>query len=388
MTYEQRKDRVCGKEWQDNFVKLHNDILQSRRPRRFIVFSCTLEGYKCAGYGNRLGGIASILFLSILTRRAFLIEWDQEVPLDMYLVPKAIEWNYSTENIKDLDTRIHYLGKRNHFKKRRNDVVHQWKMKADFVIWLLKTDIQTYFDRPVEKFVSNWYFADFLLENPFFFKQYVRGLGFRWEHSRDSLIGCAFDFLFQKSRELETRLNAARRSLGLASQVPKLGLQIRMGDVSFGQGVQNNHFDFEGFFFCAQAFGEALARRSVVTVVETIKWFLATDDTAVKGYALKNYPLNAVTLNITPKHIKYSNPLTENTTSQKIEDMFNVVIDHFLLSECDFLILSPSTFGKTAAALFFHSEATSISKDTCNKRLSKGMTPDLRAEPHFEAFWK
>ena len=149
-------------------MKLHKDILQSRRPRRFIVFSCTLEGYKCAGYGNRLGGIASILFLSIVTQRAFLIEWDQEVPLDMYLVPKAVEWNYSTENIKDLDTRVHYLGKRNHFKKRRNDVVHQWKMKADFVTWLLKTDIQTYFDRPVEKFVSNWYFADFLLENPFF----------------------------------------------------------------------------------------------------------------------------------------------------------------------------------------------------------------------------
>ena len=245
-------------------------------------------------------------------------------------------------------------------------MLRRWNMKSDFVSWLRQTDIQAYFDRPVEKVVSNWYFADFLLENPFL-EQNVRELGIRWERSRYSLIGCAFDFLFQKSRELETRLDAARLSLGLASQVPKLGLQIRMGDLSFGQGsLQNNHIDYKGFFECAQALAEALARRRVDTVRERVKWFLATDDTAIKRYALKNYPLNAVTLNITPQHIKYSERFINKTTSEKIEDMFSVVIDHFLLSECEFLILSRSTFGKTAAALFFHSEGTSIYKSICN----------------------
>ena len=306
------------------------------------------------------------------------------MPLDTYLVPKGIEWNYSTGNIKDLDTRIHYLGKRNHFKKRRSDVLYRWNMKSDFVSWLRQTDIQTYFDRPVEKVVSNWYFADFLLENPFL-EQNVRELGIRWERSRYSLIGCAFDFLFQKSRELETRLDAARLSLGLASQVPKLGLQIRMGDLSFGQGsLQNNHIDYKDFFDCAQAFAEALARRRVDTVRETVKWFLATDDTVVKRYALKNYPVNAVTQNITPRHI---NSLSRRTNSENIEGMFGVVIDHFLLSECDFLILSRSTFGKTAAALFFHSEGTSIYGDVCSKHLSKGMTVNLRTIHQIEFFW-
>ncbi|XP_020623331.1 uncharacterized protein LOC110060862 [Orbicella faveolata] len=386
LTYEQRKDRICGKEWQANYTNLHKDILQSRRPRRFIVFSCTVESYKCAGYGNRLGGIASLLFLSILTQRALLIEWDQEMPLDTYLVPKGIEWNYSTENIKDLDTRIHFLGKQNHFNTRRNDVLNQWEMKTDFVSWLLQTNIQAYFDRPVEKVVSNWYFADFLLENPFL-GQNVDELGIRRERSRYSLIGCAFDFLFQKSRELETRLDAARRSLGLASQAPKLGLQIRMGDISLHRGLlKNNHIDFKRFMNCARVFGQSLARRKADTVREPVKWFLATDDTAVKRYALKNYPLNAVTLNITPQHI---NSLTKTTNSEKIEGMFGVIMDHFLLSECDFLILSKSTFGKTAAALFFHSEGTSIYEDVCGEQLRKGMTPNLRTIHQIDGyFWK
>ena len=331
------------------------------------MFSCTVEGYNCAGYGNRLGGITSLLFLSILTHRALLIEWDQEVPLDTYLVPKGIEWNYSTENIKDLDTRIHFLGKKNHFRKRRNDV-NQWDTKTNFVSWLLQTDIQAYFDRPVEKVVSNWYFADFLSQNPFL-GQNVHELGIRSERSEYSLIGCAFDFLFQKSRELETRLDAARRSLGLASKAPKLGLQIRMGDVSLYRyrGLpKNDRIDYKGFMNCARVFGEALARRKANTVSETVKWFLATDATAVKRYALKNYPLNAVTLNITPQH---TNSLAKTTNSEKIEGMFGIMMDHFLLSECDFLILSKSTFGKTAAALFFHSEGTSIYEDACTEQL-------------------
>lgn len=335
-----------------------------------------MEGYNCAGYGNRLGGIASLLFLSILTQRSLLIEWDRELPLDTYLVPKGIEWNYSTENIKDLDTRIHFLGKKNHFKKWREDVLNQWDMKTNFLSWLLQTDIQAYFNRPVEKVVSNWYFADFLLENPFL-EQNVRDLGIRRQRSEHSLIGCAFDFLFQKSRELKTRLDAARRSLGLANHAPKLGLHIRMGDVSLHRGLlKNNHIDYKRFMSCARVFGEALARRKADSVRESVKWFLATDDNAVKQYALKNYPLNAATLNITPQHL---NSLTKTTNSEKIEGMFGVVMDHFLLSECDFLILSKSTFGKTAAALFFHSEGTSIYEDNCGKQLRKGVTPNLHA---------
>ena len=315
-----------------------------------------MEGYNCAGYGNRLGGIASLLFLSILTQRALLIEWEQQLPLDTYLVPKGIEWNYSTENVKDLGKRIHYWGKKNSFLGgvERNDVVKQWDTKTDFETWLRQTDIQAYFDRPVESVVSNWYFADILWENPFL-QQKARELRIGSERPDYSLIGCAFDFLFQKSRELESRLDVARQSFGLESQVPKLGLHIRMGDVSFRSGsLQENLIDYRGFFGCAQAFVEALVMRRGDTMREAVKWFLATDNTAVTRYALKNYPLNIVTLNITAQHLRYMHTDSfTKTTSEKIEGMFGVLIDHFLLSESDFLILSKSTFGKTAAALFF-----------------------------------
>jgi len=70
--------------------------------------------------------------------------------------------------------------------------------------------------------VANWYFADILPENPFL-QQKARELRIGLERPDYSLIGCAFDFLFQKSRELESRLDVARQSFGLESHFPSSG---------------------------------------------------------------------------------------------------------------------------------------------------------------------
>lgn len=83
-----------------------------------------MEGYNCVGYGNCLGGIVLFLFFFILMERVLLIEWDWELFLDIYFVLKGIEWNYLIENIKDFDIRIYFLGKKNYFKKWREDVLN------------------------------------------------------------------------------------------------------------------------------------------------------------------------------------------------------------------------------------------------------------------------
>ncbi|RMX50174.1 hypothetical protein pdam_00004825 [Pocillopora damicornis] len=244
-TYEQRKEARCGHNWQKSYKKLHQDILQARRPQKFIVFTCKEEGYGCGGYGNRLGGITSLLFLSILTQRALLIDWDHGAPLERFLVPKGVQWNYSMENLKHFDSRIHYLGKKEHFKKTRSDVLKPWKTKLDFQAWLRQADLSSYFDHPVEKIVSNWNFANALLEKP---------------------------FLEKNSKELETRLSAARHSLGLTKKVLKVGFHIRMGDVALHRGSNSNNLNYRAFFRCAQNLRDALAQqtRDLMNVTEEV----------------------------------------------------------------------------------------------------------------------
>lgn len=199
-TYTQRKDRICGTKWQEDYNKLHREILESRRPRQFIVFTCKETAYGCAGYGNRLLAISSHLFLAILTQRAFLIQWDQvhQGRIEFYLNPKGIAWNYSTETLKTLPARTHFWGKAKEKPPLNGtDVLRPATNYEDFLAWLQKTDLLTYFDHPVEKFAGSWYFANDLLKNQFL-KKYALELGISSKRSEYSLVGCAFDFLFKK----------------------------------------------------------------------------------------------------------------------------------------------------------------------------------------------
>ena len=358
--YKQRRDGICGHKWQGSYKKLHKDILESRQPRKFIVFTCKVKGYGCAGYGNRLDGIASLLLLSILTKRAFLIEWNdhEELPLEFYLTPKNIAWNYSVKNLAEtLGTRRHFWGlKRVKSRTNRTDVLRIADTKAEFTAWFQKTNFQTYFDHPIEKVVGMWYFAEELWKNKFF-KESALELGISSGRFKYSLVGCAFDFLFQKSPELQARLDATKKALGLTRQAPKIGLHVRMGDISMGKSLQYNDINYKDFFDCAHALSKALAQQNPGVFKENdIIWFLATDDAEVKKYALQKYAANVVTQMITPKHIL---GLYKLKHSESVEEMFNIIVDHFLLSECDFLVLSnTSTFGRTAAGIMFHSEAT------------------------------
>ena len=59
---------------------------------KYVVWTCGAYG-SCSGWANRMLGIASSLLLSVLTDRAFLIEWNDPVaPLDSFVRSEYIDW--------------------------------------------------------------------------------------------------------------------------------------------------------------------------------------------------------------------------------------------------------------------------------------------------------
>ena len=385
----QRYNETCSHKWQEEYKSLHKDILEGRRPRKFIVFTCKEQEYGCSGYGNRLAAVTSLLYLSILTQRAFLIEWDVDagVPLERYLSTNNIAWNYPVKELHELKTRKHLWGykRKPKYRPKRNGTFNVIDSKAKLAAWIQKTDLQAFFDRPVEKVVGMWYFVDVLLKNEFLKNRAIE-LGISSSGTYYSLVGCAFEFLFRKTHTLEERLESTRNSLSLERSAFKIGIQVRMGDMSLRKGFKYNDINYKDFFNCAQECSEAISTRNQTRFMERrIRWFLATDDIKVKKFAIENYSANTVTQMITPQHITR---LTMLTRSESVESMFDIIVDHFLLSECNFLILSrASTFGKTAAALTFHSAETLTFGRTCAKmaRNSHGndnhKSPRTRANP-------
>ena len=363
---EERKLAVCGSGWQEKYKRLHTDILQKRRPSKFLVYSCAGRKYGCGGYGNRLNAIASLFLLAVLTDRAFIIDWRSTISMDTFWEPKHIDWNFPVLSMTGLKSRRHFWGK-GHPLNVGSDVVRPASDMNGIVEWIKKEDIPTYFNTPVEVVTNVWYLVDMILENPSTSDKAVQ-LGLRSSAgAKYSFLGCASDFLFKMSPILEKELEAARTSLGLPRSMPFVGLHVRMGDEKFGfKGRMTN--DFKRFFECAKQ-GERFLERADSGRYHEIKWFLATDDTDVKSYARREYVDKVVTLNLTIQHI---DKLGKRDLSS--QGMLGVLLDHFFLSESSISVLSPSTFGLTARALRFQARATFTYGETCtfwqqNKRL-------------------
>ena len=221
------------------------------------------------------------------------------------------------------------------------------KSYEDFKKWVENVDFTRLLHHPVEIITSFWFFAPNVRRNKYF-SELARMLGNPSSGHMFSMIGCAFHFLFQKTPAFEERLLAARASFDFKPDVPKIGIHVRLGDLpSFGRQSRRDvrTTDFVRYFTCALQMQRAISEADPNIAESDIKWFLATDNNDVKKYALENYPYKVRTLAIKIEHIALQKPSEEG--------LVGVLLDNFLLSESDFLIMSQSSFSKTALGLNF-----------------------------------
>ena len=356
---QRRKQKAvhCGTGWQEEYRQLHEDILNKRRPAKYLVYFCGGRKYGCGGYGNRLGAISSLFYLAVVTGRAFIINWNTTTPISAYMRPKNIRWNYPVSKLRGLKTKYHYWGKGEHELVTRGSQRSSDKFSV-FKDWIEGTDLDSFLDTPVEVITSLWYFAPSLRQHKFA-ERLAGKLGIKTRGHRYSLVGCAVDFLFQWTLEFEKTLRSARNSLQFKADVPKVGIHIRMGDASsFAQTTGDERtLDFRNFFVCAKNLESAIARSNRDVNVSNVKWFLATDNEDVKQHALRTFPNKVVSLAVKVEHINFRDP--------SMEGMMGVLLDHTLLSECDFLVLSDSSFSKTALGVNFHSLEHSTFGEKC-----------------------
>ena len=86
---------LCGGSddiWQQ-YADFHAAVISGKQKGKFLIFDCTQE--ECAGWGNRVQSITSLLIVAMLTNHVFLIDAPNPVSLDHYLLPNAIQWNYA-----------------------------------------------------------------------------------------------------------------------------------------------------------------------------------------------------------------------------------------------------------------------------------------------------
>lgn len=398
--HQQRLSNMCGQDWQEKYQELHEDIISGRREERYLVYSC--PGYRqgCCGYGNRLRALASVFYLAILTGRAFLVDWQIPEPIDRHLVPKGIRWNYSEP--LDLCTgpefRRHYWGTtKSEVRQAQGWIIQD---SQTFAKWFTSTNFSTYFEWPVERITTIWYFVEKgIRDNPSLMTR-AKQLAITPLLSRlpqYALIGCAFDFLFTKSESVEYQLSRLRQRVR-SFQGPVIGIHVRTGDDQFDYYATENDRTWNvnltrllRFFECA-----ANVEKNVFGATErnasAVRWFVATDNPRVRTLATKRFPEKVVTSDLAILHLdillnstllnytvechytdgtnttlectdvelfnrtiycanRTNDTLRNTTVFNATEGIISMLVDHFLLAESDFLVLCDSSFGSSAVGL-------------------------------------
>lgn len=338
----------CGSTWQTNYCSFHQSSLKSPNTAKFLSYYCNREA--CGGVGNRTLGLVSLFYLAMLTNRTFLIHWGGPGKLEEYLEPNQIAWSLPLDSLGNF--RKSYWGVSGPPSGYNDSRIES---KTQFQNWTSYANFDAYLDR-LDAIGTIWSFAEYLWTNPFLSE---RARLLRIPTSPWKMLGCAFHFLFQQSRIMKAALKEAKNSLSL--QPPHLGIHIRTSDHHF---VDPNEQPYKSrntssFFVCALR--QSTVIRDNIGSTMKLKWFLATDDQAVKAIAREKYLNEVVTLNFRPKHIAYTHGSDEETV---IRDVF---VDLFLLAESNYLLLTAnSTLSRLAAAVGLHSDKTTADGEQCS----------------------
>ncbi|XP_032238798.2 uncharacterized protein LOC116618796 isoform X1 [Nematostella vectensis] len=351
------RERLCGTEWQEEYAQLHKDILEGRKPPRFLVFYCGGVDHGCGGYGNRIGGITSLLYLAVLTERAFIIHWHSSVSLENYFLPRSIRWNLSIEKLRDFKKRAHFWGRGNHVDVNGESQEDPGLNAKDFQRWIQDTDLNAYLSYPVEMVTSQWYFAQSVRMNRFLKRRNKAQFGIKERGHRYSLVGCASDYLFSRTSYIKQLLTRTKTSLGFDKK-PTIGIHFRTGDYALlGRKAKPKSLRVaEKFLECAKKLEKVFLKSTLGLKSADVNWFLATDSYDIKAFVSKRYP-KVVYQEVKLEHISKTEPSANG--------LEGVILDHLLLSESDAIILSNSSFSQSALGLGFHSLRVSTFGTNC-----------------------
>ena len=317
--------------WQE-YANFHNAVISGKQKGKFLIFDCTQK--ECAGYGNRVQSITSLLIVAMLTKHVFLIDAPNPVNLGNYLLPNVIQWNYTLP--KGLKSHfVNLFGMFSNFKLLENTVFHP--DQQDIV------RVQTYF--------GTIYFYELMSEQ--FVDKILSTFKLKTLHDLNLLYGCTFDYLFNYEPRVHDVIESMQKEYNLETG-KFVALHVRSHIHDAGQhpfNPLNLAFPFKPMFECAIMAAKALRHKLNVAKVPI---FLTTDDQVVTDFAKKNYPGMMIFSNAPFFHIDRTKYKGSNAHQQYDDGMIGILSDIEITSRAAVLIRSASSsFSEEMGALHY-----------------------------------
>ena len=284
--------------------------------RNFIVHLC-LRSTSCRGWADRQKGIISTYLLALLTNRYFVIVHNNPCELSEFLAPNTYNWTSCTGYIlsvpKSMTETLVLFGKTERFG---NVISH--------------TDVNAMFKKQVIFIRTNQIWNDAILAHPKAAENIPWALGKRPEEIKKLVLARLF-----RPRE------ALEREIGKYMANVHETQKLICSHIRIGQNPSIPH-DFK----------RSGGPPNVTSVFQFLKRYdspskyviyVATDSQAVRESARELFT-GSFTVNLPIVHV-------DNYRGQKDTCMgaYAALLEQYLLSKCDLLVLTRGGFGKMAA---------------------------------------
>ena len=264
----------------------------------------------------------------------FLIDAPNPVNLSNYLLPNAIQWNYTLPK----GLKSHFV---NLFTNYRN-----FKQLENAVFYPDQQDIVK-----VRTYFGTIYFYELMSEQ--FVNEMLSTFKLKTLHDLNLLYGCTFDYLFKYEPRVHDVIESMQKEYNLETG-KFVALHVRSHMHDAGQhpfNPLNLAFPLKPMFECAIMAAKALCHKLKVAKVPI---FLTTDNQVVTDFAKKNYPGMMTFSNAPFFHIDRTKYKGSNAHQQYDDGMIGILSDIEITLRAVVLIRSASSsFSEEMGALHY-----------------------------------
>ena len=284
---------------------------------KFLVFVC-LKKQMCGGWGDRQKGIISTYLLSVLTNRTFAIYYTSPCNLSQFLLPNSYNWTKCLDYIVSVP-------------KSETKVINMMGGGESFKESLQNIDLENPFESNVVFIHTNQIWNQYILAHPNASERLHWAVG-KTVAEVSSLV---LDRLFQPEASLQKEIT---RFISNVPHKQMICSHIRVGKNPTIPKDNERHFGVPN----VTAILEFLGRFEVPSKYLI---YVATDSEEIRNNVKETF-VNSVTVDMPVIHIdRYTNA----QDSIACNGLFAVLLEQYILSKCDTLLLTRSNMGTMAA---------------------------------------
>ncbi|XP_071084736.1 uncharacterized protein [Haliotis cracherodii] len=280
---------------------------------KYIIYTCNDES--CGGLADRQEGIITSYILSQMLKRNFGLSMERPCNFSNYVIPNSVKWQIDENMLKN----------RSREKKVcMNGLACGRKMK--------QSDLEKMFDKDVTFYKGNIDYVPFLMENPLF-----GTVQWAQNKSHHEIYRIAFSQLFKLSpstmSKYESFNDKARKESGkLFCAHLRIGKSKNMPTDRFRTDDRPDPITLIQFL------------KKKLQDSPSSKLFIATDNDEVRFQFKDAFPLTFLDIKGNITHI-------DQGGRNDCSGFEKGILDQYVLTTCDTLVISDSGFSRTAAVV-------------------------------------